>query len=141
MKISHKIAAGLGLSLLAPLCFDAAALAAPVGVRGTVTNINGDQVTLKQPWGDEITITIAERKLTKPFVDPLIVGNDIAVVMYADKEGLIARKYCRRIPLLPPFVPVQPIVVPEIGAAPAARPYTPYTPPEPMTPPPTKLLW
>lgn len=139
MKISHKIAAGLGLSLLVTVCFDAAALAAPVGVRGTITNINGDQVTLKQPWGDEITITIAEKKLTRPFRDPIVVGDDIAVVMYPDKDGLIARKYCTRIPLLPPFVPVQPIVVPEIGAAPPARPFTPS---EPMpTPPPTKLLW
>jgi hypothetical protein len=139
IKTKRNLLAALVLSSAVAIV-QAPAQAGPVGVRGTVTAIDGDKVTLKQPWGDEITIDMKQAKQARPFREPLEVDDDIAVVLYPDQD-LVARKYCDRIPEMAPYVTVEPIKVPEIGGPTTFTP-APAAPPAPAPEPaPPRILY
>uniref|UniRef100_B8HNV9 Uncharacterized protein n=1 Tax=Cyanothece sp. (strain PCC 7425 / ATCC 29141) TaxID=395961 RepID=B8HNV9_CYAP4 len=117
------------------------ALAGPVAVRGIVTKIDGEMVTLKQPWGDEITVKVDERIQNRIGWNALVVGADTAIVLDPNTNNpSVAIKVSTCVSPAPPFVAVQPIAVPPLGAPPVFTPAPrPVAPPPPEAPPPRIL--
>ncbi len=137
LMLRQKLLAGLALATLAPLFAPLVADAAPKAVRGIITNIDGDQFTLKQPWGEEIVVVI-DGKRRRCGGGPLEVGTDAAIILFPNVDPLTAQRICTRVVPVPPFVAVEPIKVPVISA-PVSRPPAPM--PTVAPPPPARILY
>jgi hypothetical protein len=121
--------------------FGLPALAGPVAVRGIVTKIDGDMVTLKQPWGDLVTVKVDTRKQNRPGMNPIVVGTDAAITLDPKTNNpSVAIKVCTCVSEAPAFVAVQPIPVPQIGG-PVNFPPRPAPPAPPAAPPPRILFF
>jgi hypothetical protein len=134
LKLKHKVMAGLALSVILPAFLSLPADAKPpVAVRGVITKMDGDNVTIKQPWGDEVTVEVSYGRRNRVFREALEVGMDVAFILDPDSEKLVARKLCTRILPAPPFVAVEPLKVPPSAPPPpmTPRPVAPPTPPAP----------
>lgn len=142
LKIQRKLMMGMALAALAPLFLPLGASAADVkAVRGVITSIEGDNVTLKQPWGEDIVVVFDRKRREKPFRDPLEVGDEVAVILDADASVPTAERLCVRIVPAPPYVAVTPIQIPTTPA-PVSRPVPPPpVAPAPMAPPPQILYY
>lgn len=120
---------------MAPLFAPMMTEAAPKAVRGIITNIDGDNFTLKQPWGDEIVVVI-DGKRRRCGGAELEVGTDVAIILFPDVEPLTARRLCTHIVPAPPFVAVQPIRVPQVSVPVSTPPA-----PAPAATPPARILY
>ncbi|MCH9055437.1 hypothetical protein [Parathermosynechococcus lividus] len=81
-------------------------------VRGIVTNIDGDNVTLRQPWGEEIVVVFDRKHRQRPFRAEIVEGMDIAVILKPKASVPTAKIICAAIVPAPPYVAVTPIQVP-----------------------------
>jgi hypothetical protein len=139
-----KIKALLGILSLASFSAltGAPALAGPVAVRGIVTKIDGERVTLKQPWGEEVTILVDTRRQNRPGMNPLVVGTDTAVLLDPKTDNpSVAIKVCTCVVEAPAYVAVTPIRVPEIGGPVNFTPRPPAPAPAPAPEAPPKVLF
>ncbi|AFY60401.1 hypothetical protein [Synechococcus sp. PCC 6312] len=141
LNLRHHLLAALALGTLAPAFLPLTVTAAPKAVRGVITSIDGDNFTLKQPWGEEITVVI-DGKRRRCGRGPFEVGTDVAIILFPDVTPLTAQRLCTRIVPAPPYVAVQPIKVPMTSAppAPVSRPI-PAPAPAPVTAPPATILY
>jgi len=109
-------------------------------VRGVVTNIDGDNVTLRQPWGKEIVVVFDRKHRQRPFRAEIVEGLDIAVILDPKASVPTAKIICAAIVPAPPYVAVTPIRVPQVSAPPMMR--TPAAaPPPPPAAPPARILY
>lgn len=142
LNLRQTLWAGLAVATLASAALPVAVSAAPKAVRGVITSIDGDNVTLKQPWGKDIVVIFDRKHREKPFRDPIAVGEEIAVILDPDASTPTAMRLCTRIVPAPAYVAVQPIKVPVTSAPPAPRPVArPVPAPAPVAPPPQILYW
>ncbi|MCI3281849.1 hypothetical protein L5470_12895 [Synechococcus sp. PCC 6717] len=102
-------------------------------VRGIVTNIDGDNVTLRQPWGEEIVVVFDRKHRQRPFRAEIVEGIDIAVILKPKASVPTAKIICAAIVPAPPYVAVTPVQVPQVTAPPPAR--IPAAAPPPAMPP------
>ncbi len=92
--------------------------AVPVAVRGVIQSIEGDQVTLKQPWGETVVVEVSRAAQDFYGLEP---GTDVAIRLKRGVDRLVAQKICTR--LSPTrFVAVEPIRVPQVGQSEARPP-------------------
>jgi hypothetical protein len=117
------------------------ALAGPVAVRGIVTRIDGDMVTLRQPWGETITVKVDSRRQNRPGMNPLVEGTDTAITLDPKTQNpSVAIKVCTCVSEVAPYVAVTPIPVPQIGG-PVTFPPRPPAPPRMDPPAPPRILY
>lgn len=137
----HHLLAALALATLVPAVLPVTVNAAPKAVRGVITNIDGDNFTLKQPWGEEITVVI-DGKRRRCGGGPFEIGTDVAMILFPNTTPLTAQRLCTRIVPAPPYVAVTPIKVPttSVPPAPISRPM-PAPAPAPMPAPPARILY
>ncbi|MDR5639964.1 hypothetical protein RHI63_10940 [Thermosynechococcus sp. GLH187] len=110
-------------------------------VRGVVTNIDGDNVTLRQPWGEEIVVVFDRKHRQRPFRKEIVEGLDVAVILDPKASVPTAKIICAAIVPAPEYVAVTPIRVPQVGgSAPAPRPAA-IPPAAPAPAPPTQILF
>lgn len=116
-------------------------LPTPTAVRGVVESIDGNKVSLRQPWGDKIDVEVSQPRQERV---GLKVGSDVAISMRRGVGTLVAQRLCTR-QYRTTFVAVEPIRVPPISQsqpAPSALPPRQFAPaPLPPSPTPVPALW
>jgi hypothetical protein len=118
------------------------AMAGPVAVRGVVTKIDGDMVTLRQPWGETITIKVDQRRQTRAGMNPLVEGTDAAITLDPKTDNpSVAIKVCTCVSEVAPYVAVAPIPVPQVGGPVNFGPRPAPPPREVPAPPPPRILY
>lgn len=140
-NLRHHLLAALAVATVTPAFLPLTVTAAPKAVRGVITSIDGDSFTLKQPWGEEITVVI-DGKRQRCGGGPFEVGTDVAIILFPNVTPLAAQRLCTRIVPAPSFVAVPPIKVPMTSAppAPVSRPI-PAPVPAPVSAPPARILY
>ncbi|MDG2990870.1 hypothetical protein L3556_08010 [Candidatus Synechococcus calcipolaris G9] len=128
-------ATGLGLVGMVP---EAEAQSAKA-VRGVVTNIDGDLVTMRQPWGEDIVVVFDRKHRQRPFRAEVEEGMDLAVILDPRYQEPTAKILCAAIVPAPPYVAVQPLQIPAVSAPPPRPVVAP--PPAPQPPPPQILFY
>lgn len=142
LNLRQTLWAGLAMATLVSAALPLAVTAAPKAVRGVITSIDGDNVTLKQPWGEEIVVVFDRKHRDRPFRDPIAVGEEVAVILNPNISTPTAMRLCTRIVPAPAYVAVQPMKVPVTSAPPAPMPRPrPVPAPAPVAPPPQILFW
>jgi hypothetical protein len=140
-KLKQKLVAASFAAMAVP-AFGLPAFAGPVAVRGIVTKIDGEMVTLKQPWGDPITVKVDTRRQNRPGMNPLVEGTDAAITLDPKTDNPpVAIKVCTCVSEVAPYVAVAPIPVPQIGGPVNFPPRPAPPPPVAPPPPPARILY